>query len=317
MRNLSRALKTSVEQFTQFDDVIYTERQLYYQVCRTLRPTPGLGENQVPKALLISALPALLFLRRPRLAAALMIAAALAIEGLHFVRYLHFTLTPPISCDDFRRELAGYQAEHGLLPGLLSADLSPAISLNAFEPDLFDYGLPRLLVCQQAEIAQMLLANDIHMDLSCPILSLAEATPLPAPLLAMLVRTPKARLFFLHDASPAGLALVPGLRDRLGLPKEIALTAMGLRPIHALRLHLFAAHHLPLASPLSTWPAYLKKVERRWLQAGWWAETDALHPVHLMRALRRIMLGSAGQRAQKLDLHREREMGFMTWPDWL
>jgi hypothetical protein len=117
MPHLNRALTTSYNNFAQFGDLVYTERQLYYEVCRTLRPTPGLGARQAPKALLLGALPALLFWRPRRMVAWLLANAAL-VQGLRWLRHWPFTLSPPITVEQFSTELHHYQNRRGPLPGV-------------------------------------------------------------------------------------------------------------------------------------------------------------------------------------------------------
>ena len=315
MSPASRVLTICTSNFARYGDLVYTERQLYYEVCRTLRPTPGLDARHVSKALLVGALPALLFWRRPRRMAAWLLADAAVVQGLRLLRHWPFTLSPSITFEQFQEALHGAQKWGGPLSNLLSSPQHQPATVDAAEPDLLDYGLSRLLVCQQPQVAAMLRANVFHVELGCPVLTIAEASPLPDALLAMLRRVDGARVFFLHNASPEGLSLVLSLRQTLGLDKEIKLTAMGLRPIHALRLHLFAQRKgLTAPASVEAWPPYLSAKERAWLQAGHHTETEALHPVYLMRALRQIMLGTVTRPGPRLSLHRERELGFLSWP---
>lgn len=309
MSRLAYVLPTAIEGVASPGGVYYTERQLYYEVCRRLRPIPGLDEEQARWSLAVGLFPALaawLGLRWRRRAAVLAVADMGLVAALHGLRRLPFTLRAPVSYEQFKAALQF----HSPPPGLLSPAAENPLSPVGKEPDLFDYGLPRLLVCQSGPVARMLRANDFHLELSCAVLTLGEASPLSGAILAMLGRTPEARVFFLHDASPEGLALVPTLRHRLELPPDIRLTAMGLRPGHARRIHLFARRGV--SPPSDThWPYYLRPEERAWLRAGWRAEVEALHPVRLLRSLRRIMLEAI---PPGFSLRREQEAGFMTWP---
>jgi hypothetical protein len=185
------------------------------------------------------------------------------------------------------------------------------------EPDLHDYGLPRLLICQRAEIAAMLVANFIHLELSCPILALPAASPLPESLITMLQRVPAAQVYYLHDASLAGLAALPSLRAQFGLPANLPLMALGLRPMQALRLHLFAVDQTSVSQPVPaecTELPFLRPIERKWLQQGWQVEIEAVHPVRLMRTLRYVMLGAANDAQRRFSWQREKLAGFMSWP---
>ena len=313
MSGLTAALARSVERAGWPGGVQYTERQLYYALCRTLRPLPRLTARQTPPALAAGLLPALLALNRPPRAAGLALAGGLAVGALHLLPRLPFTLSPPLTDEQFARALHDERARHGPPPGLLPPP-APSTGVTAGrEPDLAAYGLPRLLICQGAAVAQMLLANRFHVELSCAVLSLEAATPLPEPVRAMLARTPAARVYLLHDASPAGLTAATTARARLALPPGPRLRAVGLRPAQALRLHLFARRS-DAPPDVATWPGLAPR-ERDWLAAGWWAEVEAVPPAQLLRALRRLMPARAPVSRRRARLRPAREAGFMSWPD--
>lgn len=310
--NLTLALVTSISRVGSAGALRYTERQLYYELCRTLRPLPALPPQRAALALLGGALPALVALRRPRRAGVLLGADALLVAALALLHRLPFTRHPPLPYARFAAALATYRERHGAPPGLITATPAPLLPLEGREPDLADYGLPRLLLCQDAAVAQMLRCNWFHLEASCPVLTIAEALPLRAMLAAMLERTAGARVYLLHDASLPGLALIDQLAE-LGLPANIRSTALGLRPIHAMRLHLFAATGPPV--PGAAELAGLTARERAWLQSGRHAEVQAIRPLRLLRALRRLLLDPPPPLRRWPDLRRARAVGFMTWPD--
>jgi hypothetical protein len=236
------------------------------------------------------------------------------------MRRVPYTLSLPVTYTHFAEALENHRTQHcGSPPGLLTVSRPTPLPTDGREPDLLDYGVSRLLVCQKPEVANMLLTNDFHIELACSVLTVMEATPLPEPLLAMLLRTIDSHVYYLHDASVEGVSIIPSLREQMNLPPAISLTALGLRPSHAKRLHLFAFQK-PLAQnkPASAkwhWPYYLSASERAWLEAGWHTEVEAVAPVRLLRVLRRMIQGAGKSRFKWPSLVEEREVGFMTWPE--
>jgi hypothetical protein len=194
----------------------------------------------------------------------------------------------------------------------LLSDAAPEPAPPEREPDLADYGLPRLLICQREDTARMLVANEFHMEAVCAVLGARAASPVPDTVRAMLGRTPGARVYLLHDASPEGLAFAAGFGSEAGLPDGVPVTPLGVRPSHAWRMHLFASRGALSVAETPCWPVYLTPRERAWLEAGWRAEAASIAPARLLRALRRILLGPVSAPARPGSY---RNLGFMTWPE--
>jgi hypothetical protein len=314
MRDLTKALNSSIQQVAAPGRISYTRRQLYYEVCRALHLPPGLTNRAAYWALAAGIVPTPALLGQPRRAVHLAMLHALLVGGLRLVRMAPFTLRPPLAYAHFAELLQAYTDRWGTPPGLLTTTEPTQFRPVGDAPDLTDYGLPRLLICQDAEIVGMLQANLFHMETSCAVLSLAAATPLPDALRAMLLRTPTAGVYLLHDAGAESVTLAAQVRARLELPDTIPLTSVGLRPAHAFRLHLFATRAPVAVIEQPDWPTYLTARERAWLDAGWCAEVAAVKPARLLPALRRIVLGLVPPARRLPDWRRERAGGFMTWP---
>jgi hypothetical protein len=312
MDGLEAALAASIERAAAPGETRYTARHLYYELCRTLRTLPGFASQEAPWALAAGTLPALAAYGRPRRAAGLAAAGAALVGALWFARTAPYTRRPPLTFTRFEETLLGFVAVHGRPPGLLDAAADPP-RVAGREPDLADYGLSRLLVCQHAALARMLLANGLHMALSCGVLAADEATPLGEPWRSMLGRTDGARVHLLHDASPEGLRLASELPRRLALPTGVRFGGLGLRPDQARRLHLFAERRVAGWNDDGDWPGLAAR-ERAWLRAGWRAEVEAINPARLLRALRRAMLAEPEAARPRPSLRRARAVGFMTWP---
>lgn len=288
MKKLSAALAAAVTRVAEPGGLAYTERQLYYELCRALpsgwhRRLSGLRH--------------------------------LPVAWLHRLPYHLVTPLPPLPYVQFQAALADYRTAQGTPPGLLIQPRTRFFDPKAQEPDLFDYGLPRLLLVQQPAVAAMLLANHLHMDLPCAILPLAAATPLPDALCAMLVRAGEAQVYLLHDATSEGLALIHGLRTALALPDRVRLTVLGLRPRDLLRLHIFAQQGPEQLPPRDApWFAHLTPAERTWLQAGYYGECEALRPAHLLRSLRRSLTPPRVLAQPTGNSRLTLETTFMSWP---
>jgi hypothetical protein len=190
----------------------------------------------------------------------------------------------------------------GLLTGPRRAPLPPP-------SEVFEYGLPRVLLCQHREIADMLLANRLHMESACPVFALADL-PLDGRLAAA-VRRGEGRIYVLHDASAAGLTAVTTVREWAG---ELPTTPLGLRPAHATALHLprvraaVAPSEPPVADALAPW-------EVRWLGSGRVAEVAAVNPARLLRTVHRLVRNQHRPRHALPRLRRLSAVGFLSWPD--
>ncbi|MFF5922462.1 hypothetical protein ACFY8C_29610 [Streptomyces flavochromogenes] len=263
----------------------FTERQLYYETCRVLSPGSTLLRGRVPG-----------------------------------------TPAPVLRLPVFTRalEARGRETVPGLLPPLpdpaarVEPPLSrePSGSSGAYEPDLYDYGLPRLLMCQDRSIAGMLLANHVHLEAACPVFAASDALPLDPRLLAALQRTEGATVYVLHDASPAGIAFPALVRDGLGPVPGVRVVSLGLVPRHAAALRLPTGRGpAPGPAGLAALPAALRPREADWLAEGRFAEVAAVPPDRLVRTVLRLTRGPRPPRDSLWSgLRGLRGSGFMTWP---
>jgi hypothetical protein len=249
-RMLDRALRVAAERAGAPGGLRFTERQLYYQVCRVLLPA-----HRLP--------------RRPS-----------------------FTLAPPVSYPAFQAALRRHGAVSGLLT-IVPARSGPA-GRHTPEPDLFDYGLPRLLVCESDAIAQMLRANGVPMESACPVLSATEL-PLDPRVAGMLAKADRAAVYLLHDASPRGPAFRARVTELTDIPDGVRVVSLGLRPDQAAPLHLFqrrdpGARRDPIV------------------------EIEAVRPASLLRTVHRLVREIRPPRTRFDELRRLRAAGFLTWP---
>lgn len=287
MRNFSAVMASSLRNLESYGNLRFTARQLYYEVCRNLKQPKGFDLPVSAAVFGAGTLPVLGFAAKRKFAIATGVLAvnALVAGGLLWLRSTPHALAPPISWFKFREKFENFQRP----PGLIENKNEKFVFSHP--KDLGFYGLPRLLICQSAEIAAMLRENQFHLESSCGILSLAEAAPLPEIFKQMLNRAANPRMFFLHDASFEAYSLLPHLRENLDLPELIQLTILGLRPIHVQRLHLFAMRNPAIENAGLEAITFLSDDEKQWLRQGFCAEVAAVQPVRLLRVLRRLILG--------------------------
>ncbi|WP_107097349.1 hypothetical protein [Streptomyces aureus] len=269
----------------------FTERQLYYETCRVLSPGSTLLRGRVPGT------PAPV-LRLPVFTRALEARGRETVPGL----------LPPLP-------------EPARPPRTRGPSGSPEMSESygpseSYEPDLYDYGLPRLLMCQDRAIAGMLLANHVHLEAACPVFAAVDALPLDPRLPAALQRAECATVFVLHDASPAGLAFPALVRAGLGPLAGVRVVSLGLVPRHAAALRLPTGRGpAPGPTGLAALPAALRPREADWLADGRFAEVAAVPPDRLLRTVLRLTRGPRPPRDSLWSgLRGLRGTGFMTWP---
>jgi hypothetical protein len=233
---LHKALGRAVARAGAPGGILFTERQLYFELCRGLHPLS------------------------------------------HASRRLRFTVPAPIGYARFERLLSRWNGE---VPGLLTAPRRPA---PAPPPEVFEYGLPRVLVCQHRDIADMLLANGLHMESVCPVFAVDDL-PLDERLRTAL-EAGEGRVYVLHDTGPAEAASVDAVTAwAAGVP----VVPLGLRPVHARALHL--------------------------PRVGATAEVAAVNPARLLRTVHRLVREQYRPRRSFPRLRRLAATGYLSWPE--
>lgn len=309
MKNFERKLEIGIERLQSFGRIFFTRRQLFYEFCRTLRSPIGLETKTAASIFGLSAIPSF-FMTKGKLKniVGLLSATAFVLGTFTALRKVPQTLNLPISPSEFENLLQNY-LQNNRIEGLLEiAQETEFLPLNS--NDLMLYGLPNLLICESGEIAQMLRANQFHLQTPCGVLSLQEANPIPESFQKMLSKAESPQVFYLHDASLESFLKIKSLRETLSLNNEIPLRILGLRPIHAKRLHLFAAKTEKNFADLQDFD-FLDESEKKWLLDGNSAEIAAVSPIRLLRVLRRLILRTQiPQNDWKLKLP-NRNLGFM------
>lgn len=160
-------------------------------------------------------------------------------------------------------------------------------------PEVTSYSFDRVVVCDRAEVAHCLIANNFHFEHNCAVLSL-DGYPhdLFETVMGMLRRNSSLSVYALHDASVPGVSLPHILRTE---PKWFAgggatVYDLGLLPRQVFDRRVFVENWLSSGHPaLRSIPpdvaATLTPDEVRWLEAGNYVSLESFTPQTLLRVV--------------------------------
>ena len=167
-----------------------------------------------------------------------------------------------------------------------SASLAPADA-----DDVTAYSFDRVLVCDSVAIAQLLIANNIHFEHNCAVLSISGyPQAIFATTMAMLRRNPDLQVIALHNCSPSGVALINELRTSPDwyLDSGQVIFDLGLLPrqVAAARGHAYIQVSADSAQSARVMPPEVVKqlsaTELKWLEAGYFVDLESFTPQKLM-----------------------------------
>lgn len=176
--------------------------------------------------------------------------------------------------------------------------IAPAL----INPDVTAYSFDRLVVCDSATIAQLLIANNFHFENNCAILSI---TGYPESIfnttMEMLRRNPDLKVYAIHDCSPKGVSLVNHLRtsERWFLNSNVKIIDIGLLPrqIMATQRGMFIQSFPDLATAAKQLSREIRQnftsEELAWLDAGNFVELESFTPQILIQVIRSGISGSS------------------------
>ena len=159
-------------------------------------------------------------------------------------------------------------------------------------PEVSDYSFDRVVVCENDSVAQLLIANNLHFEHNCAVISLrGYPFGIFATVMEMLQRNPDLSVYALHGATPTGVRLSTTLRRPKWFPNpNIKIYDLGLSPRQAMALKKSdvqrsdasarQAKHIPetVRQPLSG-------EELNWLLAGNFLELESFGPKKLLRVV--------------------------------
>lgn len=174
-------------------------------------------------------------------------------------------------------------------------------TLAAVNPDVTAYSFDRLVVCDSASIAQLLIANNFHFENNCAILSI---TGYPQSIfdttMQMLRRNPDLKVYAVHDCNPQGISLVHHLRTNVSwfLNSEIVIIDIGLTPrqIIATKRGMFIQSSPSSAQIAKQLPEEVRQSlsaeELAWLELGKFVELESFSPQRIIKVLQKGIAGS-------------------------
>ncbi|MBF2017711.1 MAG: hypothetical protein IGS23_21430 [Rivularia sp. T60_A2020_040] len=157
-------------------------------------------------------------------------------------------------------------------------------------PDITAYSFDRVVVCDSAEVAQFLIANNFHFEKNCAVLSVTGyPEDIFSTVMEMLRRNSDLKVYALHDASPRGVSLVNHLRTSpnwflntdvtiydLGLPRQLMNDSQVF--IQSSEESIEDAKKLSVDVKRD-----LTEAEMVWLVSGKYVELESFTPQKLLR----------------------------------
>lgn len=288
--------KAAIDRVSDGRRLRFTVRQLWLAVNgrTTLPPPPRPASDFAWSNILFLTLPTVVIVLISGMWGLLVMAVLGVVIGTAFseavakdeeIRYRD-RLRPRLPFEVFMRDqLTPWLQVHGDVPGLLPPrDADAAAAPGQVPADAF--AVNRVVVTDQWETAQVLVANGFHLEHSCAVLS-RDGYPdgTAGTVRDALRRNPRLTVFALHDASPAGCMLPVELRGPEWFPDpSVRIVDLGMRPETVRRLQLppLPDQRLPaLPQPLYELLVY---PDREWLAGGYVYELAAVPPAELMRA---------------------------------
>ncbi|MBW4598347.1 MAG: hypothetical protein KME29_01725 [Calothrix sp. FI2-JRJ7] len=188
--------------------------------------------------------------------------------------------------------------------GKISRRLASAHEYNIptqVNPDVTAYSFDRLVVCDTADIAQFLIANNFHFENNCAILSI---TGYPQSIfdttMEMLRRNPELKVYALHNCTPKGLCVVNRLSTSPDWFKDTNVTIIDIgitpRQVLANKNNLLVEKSSLTVDEVQL-PNEIRSTltlqELQWLQAGNFVNLESFKPQQLIQIIQRGISNSS------------------------
>lgn len=200
------------------------------------------------------------------------------------------TLT--INQDLFQNWVNRWQQINGTIANMLPSARQENAPAN-INPDITAYSFDRVIVCDRADIAQLLIANNFHFENNCAVLSITGYPEnIFSTVMGMLRRNPDLKVYALHDASPRGVSLVNHLRTSRNWfsNTNVAIYDLGLLPrqfinnskafVQQKQEYVADARNLSINTKEN-----LTAAEIEWLESGKFIELESFTPKRLLRVV--------------------------------
>ena len=188
--------------------------------------------------------------------------------------------------------LRRWQTANGALEKLLPAPRQEALPAS-IDPEVSAYSFDRAIICDSDEIAQFLIANNVHFENNCAILSISGyPQSIFDTVIEMLRRNADLKVYALHDANPAGVSLVHQLRTSPNwfVNQQVTIFDLGISPRQILETSdMFVQQSPTMAQSARQLPDTVRQgltaEELAWLDAGNFVELESFTPQRLLRVV--------------------------------
>ncbi|MBE9220496.1 toprim domain-containing protein [Dolichospermum flos-aquae] len=196
--------------------------------------------------------------------------------------------------------LTKWQQINGKLDKVLTSQ-QEQIAPTSINPDITAYSFDRLVVCDSANMAQLLIANNFHFENNCAILSITGyPQSIFSTTMEMLRRNPDLKVYAIHDCSSKGVSLVHHLRtsEKWFLNSNVTIIDLGLLPrqIIASQGKMFTRFSSQLKDEAKKLSVDIRQSltaeELAWLDTGNFVELESFTPQKLIQVLRHGISGS-------------------------
>jgi DNA-directed RNA polymerase subunit RPC12/RpoP len=200
------------------------------------------------------------------------------------------TLT--INQDLFQGWVNRWQQINGAITNMLPY-VRPSNSPANINPDITAYSFDRVVICDSAEIAQLLIANNFHFENNCAVLSITGYPEnIFSTVMEMLRRNPDLKVYALHDASPRGVTLINHLRTSPNwfLNTDVTIYDLGLLPRQFItKSKAFIQEKEEYAKAAKKLSIDIKRdlteAEIAWLESGKFIELESFTPKRLLQVV--------------------------------
>ena len=188
--------------------------------------------------------------------------------------------------------LQRWQTVNGTVEKLLPAPRQEALPAS-IDPEVSTYSFDRAIICDNDEIAQFLIANNVHFENNCAILSISGyPQSIFDTVIEMLRRNADLKVYALHDANPAGVSLVHQLRTSPNwfANQQVTIFDLGISPRQILETRdMFVQQSPTMAQSARQLPDAVRQgltaEELAWLDAGNFVELESFTPQRLLRVV--------------------------------
>ena len=215
----------SVRRASSNDTYFFTANQLYAAACRRLRPA------YAPLLLLVGIGFFAFILWKVERAPLI---AKLAVGGFAVLILIacYFSLRPRLKRKAWDKHLAHWHQNRPPLKKLIQSPELKDPPPDCDEPDIYDYGVEQILICERDEVVDWLVLNNYHVNTKTAVISENGYPEYLIPKIrTLLAQTPPPSIYLLHDSPDSTPPMITRVREsRIFDLYEADLTVLGIDP---------------------------------------------------------------------------------------